>query len=726
MKNKIIILLGFLTWAFCAHGQVNVSNAGQLPPHVIKITSGKFGQMIGIKDYGDGDTLFGLIPVYYLEDSLMKIGGYTVVHSGNISSIAPDPSATNELITANTFSAGVFTITEAGNNWTTDFKSYFLSGNQTTNAIPYATSARVQASTSVTWNGTDLLAGGTNKYWHLGNDGAGSGLDADLLDGVSSAAFGLVANPLSQFAATTSAQLAGVISDETGTGALVFGTSPTLTTPALGTPSAVVLTNATGLPLTTGVTGTLPAANGGTGFSTYATGDLIYASATNTLAKRAAGTNGHVLTMSGGVPTWAAPTGGVTGSGTTNYMPKWTGASTLGNSGIVDDGTKISLIIAGQETVRVTDPYIYIDDNMLSTGSGIRFSALSTAAGFGRNAYADSGLNKHARNGYLYLDDFSFSTGEMTIYMSTSKTAGETGTLTKRFIYTADGKFKIGTSTPAEALDVSGNVLLSGVLKNALGAAGTPSYTFTGDENTGIYSAGADQVNIAVGGTALVNVQTSLIELAMQSRVNGTFSVRGSGNTPFSSGSSAEMRWWNNSTGNQWSTILTNSNIFRLYDSSSNILSQWTLGGAYAQNVVDNTSAAYSLNINGGATFVQFNSTDGAELLQVGSAASGSAVKINGGQQVSITTKTANYTAVASDYIIEGNATSGNITISLPAAPATGQVYVVTKTDSSANTVTVSGNGKNINGVATFVMSFQYDRRAFVYNGTEWRLLWNS
>lgn len=51
-----------------------------------------------------------------------------------------------------------------------------------------------------------------------GSSGAGTG-DA------------LVANPLSQFAATTSAQLRGVISDETGTGAAVFGTSPTLSTP---------------------------------------------------------------------------------------------------------------------------------------------------------------------------------------------------------------------------------------------------------------------------------------------------------------------------------------------------------------------------------------------------------------------------------------------------------------------------------------------------------------
>jgi hypothetical protein len=64
----------------------------------------------------------------------------------------------------------------------------------------------------------------------------------------------LVANPLSQFASTTSAQFAGVISNETGTGVVVLATSPTLVTPALGVATATSVTTGDCALATTGLT----------------------------------------------------------------------------------------------------------------------------------------------------------------------------------------------------------------------------------------------------------------------------------------------------------------------------------------------------------------------------------------------------------------------------------------------------------------------------------------
>ena len=62
------------------------------------------------------------------------------------------------------------------------------------------------------------------------------------------------------------------------------------------------------------VTGILPVANGGTGLTTYATGDLLVASASGTLSRLAATTDGYVLTLASGIPSWSTASASIASS----------------------------------------------------------------------------------------------------------------------------------------------------------------------------------------------------------------------------------------------------------------------------------------------------------------------------------------------------------------------------------------------------------------------------
>ena len=178
-------------------------------------------------------------------------------------------------------------------------------------------------------------------YVHTGSANArlGAGTNGYFLKADSTAASGLVWGAVSSYSAPT----IGSTSIASGsTNATIAGL--TLTTPNIGTPSAGTLTSCTGLPLTSGVTGTLPVANGGTNITSYTAGDIVYATGTTALSKLAKGTAAQVLTMNSGAtaPEWATASSG--GGATATHA--YTNQSSTSYRGTASAGTGIDVGVA--------------------------------------------------------------------------------------------------------------------------------------------------------------------------------------------------------------------------------------------------------------------------------------------------------------------------------------------------------------------------------------------
>lgn len=188
-----------------------------------------------------------------------------------------------------------------------------------------------------------------------------TGTDASTLTYGAGGTIAYKGTDLSQFASTTSAQLAGVISDETGTGNLVYSTSPTLVTPLLGTPTSGNLTNCTAYPVAS-------VANLGAGVATFLTtpssANLLSALTTKT------GTGNAVFATT---PTLVTPVlGAATATsinGSTVSPGHYSGEPSNGSPVAGEIGEVISATVVAGSAISLT------------TGTAVNITSISLTAG---------------------------------------------------------------------------------------------------------------------------------------------------------------------------------------------------------------------------------------------------------------------------------------------------------------------------------------------------------
>jgi hypothetical protein len=245
-------------------------------------------------------------------------------------------------------------------------------------------------------------------------------------------------------ATPTSANLAAAVTDETGSGSLVFATSPSLVTPILGTPQSGNFSTGTFTwpTFNQNTTGTAAKANNLVGGSA---GSLPYQSAADTTVFLAAGTNGQVLTLASGVPSWATPTTGtvtsVSGSGTVSGISlsgtvTSTGSLTLG--GTLDLSAPPAIGGTTANSIRgtsITATSSFVGTNFDASGLGggsLRTnggsSCLQWGGGGGVNVTIDGPINMNGANSAIQINPTGTGTvsispaGALTVNPTTAST----------------------------------------------------------------------------------------------------------------------------------------------------------------------------------------------------------------------------------------------------------------------------------------------------------------
>jgi hypothetical protein len=216
----------------------------------------------------------------------------------------------------------------------------------------------------------------------------------------------------------------------------------------------------TGGPITASGTltlgGTLGVANGGTNITSYAVGDILYASASGVLSKLAAGTNGQVLTLASGLPSWAAgATGTVTSVGGTGTVNGLTLTGTVTSSGNLTLGGTLDLsappAIGGTTAAAVTGTTITATTKFVSP----YFDAANSAGGALRNSSGVAQLQWGGGGGSNVSVDVAININPANAAVSIAPTGTGTVTLNPATASTINN-MSLGVTTPAEVKVTTG------------------------------------------------------------------------------------------------------------------------------------------------------------------------------------------------------------------------------------------------------------------------------